>query len=74
MAKGADKINLKIDVTRNLPVLRAELQAGQLMAMADMFQGLDGRPIPQGEEAGRQIKDALDSKTNTVTIASRRWT
>jgi hypothetical protein len=74
VAKGADKINLKIDVTRALPVLRAELEAGQLMAIADMFQGLDGRPIPPRDEAGRQIKDALDPKSNTVTIASRRWT
>jgi hypothetical protein len=73
VVNGANKVNLNIDATQALAALRAELP-GQLMTSADSFQGLDGRPIPQAQEAGRQIRDALDPKTNTVTIASRRWT
>ena len=73
VANGANKVNLSIDMTQALAALRAELP-GQLMTSADSFQGLDGKPIPQAQEASRQIKDALDSKTNTVAIASKRWT
>jgi hypothetical protein len=73
VANGANKVNLSIDVTQALGALRAEL-LGQLMTSADSFQGLDGKPIPQAQEASRQIKDALDSKTNSVAIASKRWT